>query len=335
MRSRKPSARSPRSDHGPPRAGYLLGLDLGATKVAAIAVDGSGRPLAPPVYVRHANDGPTSVLRRVAQAARVSMPEGWSRPRAVGLSIAAQVDARTGLVHFAPNLRWRRVPAGARLARALGQPVRVVNDGRAGAYAEWRRGAGAGCDDVFVLMMGTGIGGSAVVGGRLLEGGTNAAGEVGHLPIVSGGRPCHCPGAGCFEAYVGGWGIASRARDAVRADPVAGRALVARAGSLRRLSAETVFAADRAGDPVAHRLVRETERYFRDGVVGVANAFNPSRFVIAGGLAAGHPAFVRIAARSIRDRCQPPAARAIVRPARFGPLAPAIGAALYAATPSR
>ncbi len=250
--------------------------------------------------------------------------------------MAAQVDPLRGWVRHAPNLVWRNFALGPALSRRLDLPVRVFNDARAATYAEWTLGAGIGCKDLFCLMVGTGVGGSAVVGGRLLAGGTNAAGEVGHLPIVSGGRACHCPGAGCLEAYAGGWAIAERTREAVRAEPEAGRALVAAAGSVEAIRAETVFRRARAGDRLAQRLVAETERYLADGAVGVVNAFNPTLLVLAGGVISGRPQFVRVVARAVRARCQPPAADVRVVRARLGDLAPAIGAAALAGrTPSR
>lgn len=324
--------RSPRSDrevHPRPEP-LVLAIDLGATKVvsALVAEDGtvvrhSGRHL-------HANDGPDGVIDTLVRVARLSLDAHPVPPEAVGIAVAAQVDPTTGTVVHAPNLRWRDVPLGPRVEKALGLPVRIVNDARAATIAEWRLGAGRDETELFCLILGTGVGGSAVSSGRLVEGGTAAAGEVGHLTIVSGGRPCHCPNRGCFEAYVGGWGIAERAQEAVHDLGGRGSPILDRAGALEKISARTVFDAAAAGDPLALRLVDETERYLADGAVSVVNAFNPRVLVIGGGLVAGHPQFVAVAARAVRSRCQPPAARASVVPARFGEEAPLIGAAMRA-----
>lgn len=310
----------------------VLGIDLGATKVvsALVARDGtvahhSGRHL-------HANDGPGGVIRslvRSVEACLAATPH--RRPAAVGVAVAAQVDPRTGTVVHAPNLGWRDVPLGRRVSEELGGlPVVVLNDARAATLAEWRFGAGRGATDLFCMFLGTGVGGSAVVGGRLLEGGSHALGEVGHMTIVVGGRKCHCPNWGCLEAYVGGWAIAERAQEAVRADYDAGAALVARAGSIGTITAQTVFQVYRSGDVLAGRLVRETERFLADGAVGVVNAFNPSLLVLGGGVVAGMPEFVPIVEATVRARCQPPAAMAAVVVAKFGENAPLIGAAVAA-----
>ena len=310
--------------------GLALGIDLGATKVVSglVAEDGrivhhSGRHL-------HANDGPGGVIRALGASARPCLAQSSEPPVAVGVAVAAQVDPRTGMVIHAPNLGWRGVALARRVQEEIGLPVSVINDARAATLAEWRHGVGVGVADLFCLFLGTGIGGSAVVADRLLEGGSHALGEVGHMTIVVGGRRCHCPNWGCFEAYVGGWAIAERALEAVRADPDAGRTLLERAGSEAAITAQTVFQVHRTGDALAGRLVRETERYLEDGVISIVNAFNPSMLVLGGGLISGMPEFVPAVESAIRARCQPPAAGVKVTVARFGEDAALVGAAAFA-----
>jgi glucokinase len=278
----------------------------------------------------HSNDGPGGVIRAVARSALACLEGSSSTGLRVGIAVAAQVEPRTGTVVYAPNLGWRDVPLARRLSEEIGAPVSVLNDARAATVAEWKHGAAIGTTDFFLLALGTGVGGSAVIGGRLLEGGSHALGEVGHITIVVGGRRCHCPNWGCFEAYVGGWAIAERAQESVRADPAAGKALLARAGAAPSITAQTVFQAYRAGDALAGRIVRETERFLADGAVSVVNAFNPSLLVVAGGLVAGMPELVPVIESAIRARCQPPAAGARVAVARLGEDAALVGAACFA-----
>ncbi len=316
-------ARSPKSKSAP----LVLGIDLGATKVVSGLVAPDGRILRHSGRHLHANDGPGGVIRSLARSARACLEDAPSAPVAIGVAVAAQVDPRTGTVVHAPNLGWRDVPLARRVAEELRGPVTVVNDARAATVAEWRYGVGVGASDLFCLFLGTGVGGSAVVGGRLLEGGSHALGEVGHMTVVVGGRRCHCPNWGCLEAYVGGWAIAQRAQEAVRADPESGGPLEARAGGRDAITAQTVFQMYRTGDPLAGRIVRETERFLADGAVSIVNAFNPSILVVGGGLIAGMPEFVPAIESAIRARCQPPAAGARVVTAKMGEDAPLVGAA--------
>jgi len=307
----------------------VLGVDLGATKVVAAVVASDGTVVHHSGRILHANDGPDGVIRTLVEgvrSCREAVPA--TRSATIGVSVAAQIDPATGSVVHAPNLRWRDVPLARRVSEGLGAvPVVVLNDARAATLAEWRIGAGRGESDLFCLILGTGVGGSAVVGDRLLEGGSHACGEVGHITVVSGGRKCTCPNSGCLEAYVGGWAIAERAQEAVREDHAGGRAMTERAGSVEKITARTVVEAFRAGDRLATRLLTETERYLCDGAVSIANAFNPNLIVLGGGLVAGMPEFAPLVEAAVRSRCQPPAARARVVIGRFGEDAPLVGAA--------
>jgi glucokinase len=320
---KQPSPRPPSTG----RSDLVLGIDLGATKVASGLVDADGRVVHSSGRHLHANDGPGGVIATLLRSARACLEASSQPPKAVGIAVAAQVDPRTGTVVHAPNLGWRDIALARRVEDVLGPDALIVNDAHAAAYAEWKYGAAVGAQDLFCLALGTGVGGAAVLGGRLLEGGSHAAGEVGHLTIVSGGRKCHCPNWGCFEAYVGGWAIGERAREAVREDPASGAELVRRAGTVEAITAQTVFQAYRGDDPLSRRLVRETERYLTDGAVSVANAFNPSILVLAGGLVAGMPEFVPAVESAVRARCQPPAAGARVVRAKFAEEAGIIGVA--------
>jgi glucokinase len=310
----------------------VLGVDLGATKVAAALVGPGDEPTARAVRLVRASAGPAAVLEDVVEAIRECLRDSSRTAVAAGIGVAGQVDSATGMVRFAPNLAWRNVPLGDRLSKAVGVPVVVANDVRAATVGEWRSGAGRDCSELVCVFVGTGIGGSVVSGGRLLAGCANAAGEIGHMTLVAGGRPCHCPNRGCLEAYAGGWAIGDRARELSAAEPVAGRWLIERAGALEAITAATVADGYRESDPLATRIVTETAEYLAAGVVGIVNAYNPCRLLLGGGVLDHlHRALLPVVRRSVRERCQPPAARSVeVRRAALGPDAGVIGAAWLA-----
>jgi glucokinase len=287
----------------------VLGIDLGATKISAALMDPAGRVSSHGGRTLHRNEGPDEVIRDLIQVVRRAF--GKDAPvGAIGIGVAGQVDADSGMVSYAPNLRWKDVPLGARLTAEFGCPVVVANDVRAATVGEWRHGAGKGGAEILCLFIGTGIGGSVVSGGRLLTGASNAAGEVGHSVLVAGGRPCHCSARGCLEAYVGGWAIAERARERVRSDPAGGVELRRRAGSVAGIDARMVGEAAHAGDPLSIEVMRETGDYLAAGVVGLVNAFNPSRVLLGGGIIEGSPEVMEPVIARVRSECQPPAAQA-------------------------
>ncbi len=305
-------------------------MDLGATKVVSGWVDPDGTVTGHSGARIHRNEGYSELVAEIVRCVRSSLSAGNRTLSAVGVGIAAQVDSLRGRVLYAPNLRWKSRPLASDLSRQLHAPVYLINDARAATLGEWRFGAGQGADNWLCLMVGTGVGSSAVVGGALLEGASNAFGEVGHMTLVSGGEPCHCPHRGCIEAYIGGWAIGERARRAVKT-PSGRRSLIGRlAGTPEHITARTVFEAYRKGDRLARRLVEAIEQYFADAVVGLVNSYNPSQLVLGGGIVEGLPHLVPILRRAIREQCQPSASKVRVLRARLGPDTVLIGAGTYA-----
>jgi len=312
-------------------AAPTLGIDLGGTKVESALVAPDGTVLNSHRHPTHADQGPGGVIDDVVACVDRCLDSASIRAAAAGIGVAGQVDPETGIVRTAPNLEWTDVPLRSRLEAALDLPVVAANDVRAITWGVWTHGAGRGVDDLVVLFVGTGIGGGVVSDGRVLEGHQGMAGELGHMPIVMGGRDCHCPNAGCWEAYAGGWAIAERMRDAVRRNPVEGSAVVDRAGSIAAITGRTVHAACEDGNPLAEQVVQRTAEALGAGLTGIANALNPERIVLGGGVIEGRPAYIEDARRIVDERALTPAAASldIVRP-ELGEQAGPVGAATMA-----
>jgi glucokinase len=309
-----------------------VGVDLGGTKILAALVGPDGRVLATVRRDTDVDGGFPTVIQQVVEVVGDCRDRaGAAAVEAVGVGVAGQVAAGTGVVAHAPNLNWDDAPLRSALEHDLDLPVAVLNDVRAAAWGEWLYGAGAGSDDVAVVFVGTGIGGGVVSGGHMLTGCSNTAGELGHITIVAGGRDCHCGNRGCLEAYAGGWAIAERAREAVAMAPNEGAALVARAGAPEDITAATVHEARADGDPLAARLVDETAEHLAAGLVGVVNAFNPCVLVLGGGIIEHAPFYVDRVERHLLARALDAAARDLhVTRAALGDHAGALGAASFA-----
>ncbi len=251
--------------------------------------------------------------------------------KCLGIGVAGQIEKDTGVVLFSPNLNWQHVPIGKRLEDALSIPATVTNDVRAATYGEWLYGAGQRVDDLVCLFIGTGVGGGAIIGGKLLEGHSNSAGEFGHMTIVKNGRKCHCPNSGCLEAYVGGWAIAERAQELVCDAREASQTLLALAGSTNKITAATVTEAYNLGDPLAQRIVQETAQFLAAGVVAIVNALNPYLFILGGGVIQGIPAYVSLIDRLVHSNALEAAANELhLVKAALGNKAGVIGAAALA-----
>jgi len=332
MPARRSTGRDPLRSARPaadPRA-TTVGVDLGGTKIAYAVVAADGRVIATHRHPTRAERGADAIVADLTRCLRECLGPRGRSAGAIGVGIAGQIDAR-GVVVSSPNLGWRAVPLEFLLAASAGLPVTVTNDLRAITYGEWKLGAGRGARDLVCVFVGTGVGGGIVADGRLRYGATNTAGEIGHTTLIAGGRRCHCPNRGCLEAYVGGWAIAERAREAVAADPARGRRLVRLAGRAEAISARTVARASAGGDPLARELVRTTGDYLAAGLVSVANAFDPARIVLGGGVLDGLPSLLPYVARRVRGAALGVVARRLrILPAALGGRAGVLGSAAMA-----
>jgi predicted NBD/HSP70 family sugar kinase len=222
---------------------------------------------------------------------------------------------------MAPNLGWRDVPLGERLASALGGsvPIAVANDADLGALAEVRRGAARGADHVLFISAEVGVGGGLIVDGNPLPSVAGYAGEVGHIPVNPIGANCRCGSVGCWETEVGADALLRRAGH--------------RPGGGRR-EVEAVLREAEAGSPVALDALHETGRWIGYGLAGLVNIFNP-RLVVLGGLFGRIHPFVDEAIDAELNRLALAGPRSLVRvvPASLGIDAPLLGAAEFAFEP--
>ena len=250
---------------------------------------------------------------------------------AVGAGVPGFVD-RSGVLRVAPNLPGVfDLPVRARIADALGLPVRVDNDATCALWGEHVQGACAGVDDAVLVTLGTGIGGGLLLDGRLVRGANGFAGEPGHMVVQHDGIPCVCGRAGCWERYVSGSALGRAGRNL--GESGRGRRIVELAGGDPfDVRGEHVAAAAAEGDPEALELFDRLADWFAIGLVNLVHVLDVSTCVIGGGLVETGdlllgPIRRRFAARLVAPEHRPPVD---IVPAALGERAGAIGAALLA-----
>jgi len=302
-----------------------VGLDVGGTHLRAALVGADGL-VGPVLRGRSVTDDATVLVGDVLRQL-VELEQGPGGDLPVGLGVAGLVD-RDGSLRYGPNVGLRDAPLGRLLGTALGRSVRVVNDASAAVVGEHRVGAARGHDDVVMLTLGTGVGGGAIVAGRLLEGAHGMAGELGHLVIVEGGRDAPSGIEGTVEAYVSGTAIAREARAAVEAG----------AAGARAVDAPQVVAAARAGEAWAHELLATVGRRLGITIASVVAVLDPAIVVVGGGAGEAAAPWLLPAARDafaahLMGAAHRPAVGIV--PAELGDDAGVIGAALLAAEVGR
>ena len=311
----------------------VLGFDLGGTKFAFGVVQEDGKVLASGRVDTLATQGPAQAVQRVIAAARGALEKaGLKSSDLAGIGIASPgpLDIAKGCVVGSPNLPgWDGFPIAGEIGKAFGLRVRIDNDANAAAVGEHRFGAGKGKRDLVYITVSTGIGGGAIVNGRLMRGANGNAAELGHLTLDIKGPKCPCGGNGCFEVMASGTAIGRFARAAL----LGGRAssLTTLAGSADAVDARHVFTAAQTGDALAQELVAHEIEYLGRGLAVVVNTFNPERIVIGGGVAsAGEWLLAPVRARALALAFPRLAAVCDIVPAALGGDVGVVGAAACA-----
>lgn len=309
---------------------FILGIDIGGTKLAAGVVTAEGEQLSQDRVPTLASEGPDRVIDRLIDLCRhVVLLSGvpWSQIEAAGVGCGGPLDPHTGVIKEPPNLPgWIDVPLVQRLHDALGVPVFLDNDANAAALGEHHFGAGRGVANMVYLTISTGVGGGIIIDNRLYQGVNGNAGEIGHMSVDYKGRPCNCGSRGCLEAYASGTNIAARAREAV----LAGRPSVL-AGNPEKITGETVFEAILQGDEVALQVWDETLEILGAGIASVINIFNPSLVVLGGGITNFGDLLFQPLRRIALSRAMGPLAQVVeIVPAQLGGQVGVLGAAAVA-----
>ncbi len=250
-----------------------VGLDLGGTKTEGILLDAAGAVVARRRIPTRSEAGYDAVLDDLAGLAAGLLEEAEG-PALVGVGIPGCIDAHTGLVKNSNTTGLIGHPLKSDLEDRLGRSVEVANDANCFAVAEAVAGAAQGHDVVFGIILGTGVGGGLVIGGKARTGRHGIAGEWGHSPLqdLDPAAPeptrCYCGQRGCLETRLSGPALeqdhARLSGDRVRAPEV-----------LQRLA---------AGDAHAKRAVERYLAFFGEAIARVIHLIDPDAIVLGGGL---------------------------------------------------
>ncbi|WP_236791334.1 ROK family transcriptional regulator [Amycolatopsis sp. GM8] len=188
-----------------PQAAVVLAIDIRVERAAMALVGIGGQILGRDSWrVRGGHGEPTEVFTKIMDYVGPLVAEQEVGPVAIGVSVPGVVRHSDGYVHEAPNLHWTDVPLGGWLSHALKLPVHMGNDAELGALAEHLRGAARRHDDVVYISADVGVGGGVISNGLSMRGaGGHHIGEVGHMVVKPGGRPCYCGSRGCWETEIG------------------------------------------------------------------------------------------------------------------------------------
>lgn len=270
-----------------PKSEYLVGVDLGGTKILAGVFTPQVKCIGKVKTSTKAARGPDTVVERLARCVEDAIDEcdlKMDQIRGIGVGAPGAVDSTTGKVIFAPNLPgWTEIPLKKELEKELKVPVFLENDGNICTLGVYHVELEAKPRHVIGVFIGTGIGAGLILDGKLYSGFNRSAGEVGHMVLEVGGPKCGCGNRGCFEALAGRQAIFKKIQALVKegektvlTEMLGPDLAEMRSGDLRK--------ALRRGDKLVDRVIEEAAEYIGIGIANLINILGPEYIVLGGGV---------------------------------------------------
>lgn len=269
------------------KSDYVIGVDLGGTKILAGVFDSSLQLIASSKLSTKPQRGVDAVIERVARCCQDAVDEAdltIKQVGGIGIGAPGAVNFDEGTVIFAPNMDgWKDIPLKKDLEKKTGLPVFVENDANIAALGVYGAELKPKPSSMIGIWVGTGIGGGIIINGELHSGYGHTAGEIGHMVLEVNGPKCGCGNKGCFEALASRTAIFQRIKAGIKEGEktilteMLGDGLDdMRSGDLRK--------ALRKGDKFVDKVIEEAAEYIGIAVSNLANILNPEVVVLGGGV---------------------------------------------------
>lgn len=308
-----------------------IGVDLGGTKLLALALDENFRVLASAKSTSKGNEGSEKGLESIRRTITEALTKaGFSdQPvESLGIGCPGVVDLAKGVLKIAPNLGWRDVPVRDFLVKSFQCPVTVLNDVDAGTFGEYRLGAAKGARSVLGVFPGTGLGGGFVYDGRILHGKRYSCMEFGHLRLSGTGLEGKPEDPPTLESLASRLAITSAA--AVEAYRGNAPSLVDL--PISKLKTKALRQAVDDGSDAIRDIIKKSIHYLGLGVASAVDLLGPDVIVLGGGLVERFSDWYLAGVRKLVERYSSPELLEDLKilPAKLGDDAVALGAAAYA-----
>lgn len=291
----------------------VVGVDLGGTKTSAALVGPDGGIRRRVTTATPGDRGPAAIVD--ALVALIDELTPYGQPRAIGIGSAGVIDPVRGVVVSATDVLrdWAGTPLRDLVAERTGLPVQVDNDVHTHALGECWVGPSRDAGSLLLVAVGTGVGASYVVAGRVHHGARNVAGHLGHIPSpLAGDRPCVCGARGHLEAVAAGPAICAEAtrRTGVPFDRL-----------------QDVASAADAGSVWAQEAIRDGAAALGAAIGGAVNLLDPDVVVVTGGVTGAGERWWVPMERAVRSQLLPAVADVPVRRSELGADGALLGAA--------
>ncbi len=307
---------------------YVIGVDLGGTKISTALADLEGNVLAQSIIPTNAHEGEERVLERIIKSIQSVINEGDASIEdinGIGIGSPGPLDSKKGVIITTPNLPFTNFNLVKPLKDKFNVPVFLDNDANVAAIGEYMLGAGKGKKNMVYFTVSTGVGGGAIIDGNICRGNTSNALEIGHMTVAPFGPRCNCGNIGCLEAVSSGTAIGKRGQEAVRSK------VETSLKNYDNITSYEVFKEAEKGDEVSKEIIDEALNYLGIGVANAISIFDPEMIVIGGGVSkAGNIVFDKVR-EVVNKRCfKSMSENCTIVPAGLGTDAGVIGAVALA-----
>ncbi len=264
-------------------AGYIVGVDFGATSIDVAIIDLMGEILSMTNVDADISEGPErclsqarDMIKRLLDEKHISSQQLW----AIGVGVPGPVEFKTGRPIAPPIMPgWDGYPIPEYLGADFSCPIYVDNDVNVMALGEQWTGLGRSVENFLFVKVGTGIGCGIVCHGQLYRGADGCAGDIGHIQVDGQTVICRCGNIGCLEALAAAPAWVRMAHEAADHSP-----LIADHLSRQEITAQDVSDYAARGDHTCMEIIRQSGRYIGHTLAGIVNFFNPSLIIIGGGV---------------------------------------------------
>lgn len=312
---------------------YVIGIDLGGTKINGALADLEGKVLSQYIIPTNATEGEEAVLGRIISVIDKVIQDagkGIEEIKAIGIGSPGPLDSKKGMIIETPNLPFENFQLVKPIKEKFNIPTYLDNDGNVAAIGEFMMGAGKGTENMVYVTVSTGVGGGAVLNGKIYRGNTFNALEVGHMTILPNGPKCNCGNYGCAEALASGTAIGRQAREAVE------KGLDTTLKNYENVTSYEVFKEAEKGDKVSQDILNTSLNYLGICIANIITNFDPEMVVIGGGVSKGGQIVFDKVKEVVDKRCFKAMAEACrIVPAGLGTDAGVIGAVALAIMESR
>ena len=313
-----------------PDAYYIIGVDVGRSRIKAIIMDLSGK-LIVKESIKTGRTVPSQqlierliyLIHQVVQESNISV----SQFLGLGIGMPGLLDTENGTVLFSPDFHWENVELVKPIEDHFPFYTILENSNRAMAMGEHWFGAGVESSYFICLNLGHGIGSAIVQNGEFYRGSCGSSGEIGHITLEKDGPLCSCGNRGCLEALASANAMAGQARELVRQGK-GQRILELAQGNEENIDAKEIFDTAKEGDAAAALIVDKAIEYIGIGLANYINLLDPDMLILAGGVTGAGDYLITRLKRVIKARQMKFAGRKVkIRISKLGNDAAAIGAA--------